>query len=48
MLIYRSSLLLDCVDIIKQPGLCTISQRLNHTVSNLMDIADASMNRSNS
>lgn len=34
--------------LLKQLGLYTLSQHLNDTVSNLMDIAGASMNRSNS
>jgi Cache domain len=34
--------------LLKQLGLYTLSQRLNDTISNLMDIAKVSMNRSNS
>ena len=34
--------------LLKQLGLYTLSQHLNATVSNLMGIAEASMNRSNS
>jgi cache domain-containing protein len=38
----------NSASLLKQLGLYTISQRLNYTISNLMGIAEASMNRSNS
>jgi hypothetical protein len=38
----------NSASLLKQLGLYTISQHLNDTISNLMDIAEASMNRSNS
>ena len=38
----------NSVLLLKQIGLYTLSQRLNYTISNLMGIADKSMNRSNS
>lgn len=38
----------NSASLLKQLGLYTVSQRLNNTVSDLMDIAETSMNRSNS
>ncbi|HEY6883950.1 MAG TPA: cache domain-containing protein [Nitrososphaeraceae archaeon] len=38
----------NSASLLKQLGLYTISQHFNDTISNLMDIAEASMNRSNS